>query len=484
MHHLGPWHSERVTEHPPRRVVVGGGIGGLAAAYYLAQDPTYDVLLLEAGPEVGGKLRRDLIAGVPLDVGADSILNRRPEGVELAEELGFDPVFPEATQTGLWFDGAIRALPRTMMGVPVDPDDPALADVLGPVDLARVRLEPSMPLTEVGTDMSVGELVARRMGESVVDRLVEPMLGGMFAGHAWELSVRAAVPQLALAADRGSLLDHSGGIPRPFAAPVFAGVAGGLGLMPAALVDAGVFEVRTRAPVRELRSTPYGGFELILSRGEEPVTASDVVLATPAAVSARLLRGLAPRAATELAAIESASVVIVSLAFRARDFPEVPYAGFLVPPGEGRLIKTVGLSYNKWAWVREAGRTAGPRGNELLFLRVSAGRLGEGRALQLDDRELVMAVLTELSDALGLGSLPVDAHVQRWDQALPQYAVGHLDRVARIYRDLERASSVGRLTVCGSAYHGVGIPAVIGSGRRAASEVMDHRWTIPQDWVG
>ena len=286
----------------PVSVVVGGGVAGLTAAYLLGADPTRRVLLLESSPEPGGKLRGAEVAGVRVDVGAEAMLARRPEGVALAEELGLPVVHPAATRSQVWSRGALRPLPRSLMGVPLDLDQLAASGVLSAEGLARVRLEPTLARTEVGDDLSVGDLVAARLGDEVVDRLVEPLLGGVYAGRARELSARAAVPQLVAMAARGSLLEQAATMPA-VDGPVFAGVAGGLHRLTDTLAASGRFTIRTGATVRELTRTA-GGFRLTVGSAHDPewLDAEVVVLATPAAPTSRLLRDLAPAAARELAA--------------------------------------------------------------------------------------------------------------------------------------------------------------------------------------
>jgi oxygen-dependent protoporphyrinogen oxidase len=187
-----------------------------------------------------------------------------------------------------------------------------------------------------------------------------------------------------------------------------------------------------------------------------------VVLATPAAASARLLAEVAPVAAAELAAVEYASMVVVTLAFREADVRGLDdSSGFVVPPVDGRAIKASTFSFAKWGWVREAGA-----GHGLVHLRTSLGRHGEEATLQRSDDELVAASLADLAEAAGIAAPPVATHVQRWGGGLPQYAVGHLDRVVRIRAAV---AAVPGLALCGAAYDGVGIPAVIASARVAVS---------------
>jgi oxygen-dependent protoporphyrinogen oxidase len=447
--------------HPPatprRTVVVGGGLAGLAAARDLAAAGR-DVTVLEGSPRVGGKLLTGEVAGVEVDLGAEAMLARRPEGVELAREVGLPVVHPATTSSSVWTRGALRPLPRSMMGVPADVSEVARSGVLSRSGLERLEHEVAgSPLAD-HEDVSVGELVAARLGDEVVDRLVEPLLGGVYAGRARLLSVRATVPQLAVWSGEPSLTAAVARGPAT-SAPVFAGVEGGVGRLPAAIA-AGLV-VRTDATVRGLRRTPTG-FAVVVgpTTAEEELEADEVVVATPAAPAARLLADVAPVAASELAAIEYASMAVVTFAFRAADLPEgLAGSGFLVPPVDGRTVKAATFSFNKWAWVRHSG-------DGLLLLRTSVGRHREEFVLQVSDEDLVAASLTDLGEAIGLAARPVGSRVQRWGGGLPQYAVGHLDRVARIRAAVAR---VPGLAVCGAAYEGVGIPAVVASGRRAAA---------------
>jgi oxygen-dependent protoporphyrinogen oxidase len=463
-----------------RVAVIGGGVAGLAAAHRISQDlPDAEVVVLEASGRLGGSLHTAEVGGVVVDVGAEAMLNRRPEAVRLAAEVGLeaDLVHPATTSANLWNRGRLVPLPRTMMGIPLDLR--ALDGVISARGLARAALDSVLPPTELGDrDISIGDLVEERLGKEIVDRLVEPLLGGVYAGHAREISARAAVPQMVALLERErSLTRAAAAMPQPDRAtevPVFVGIRGGVGRLPGALAAAAGATVRTGATVRDLARRPEGGWNLVVgsTRDPEVVQADAVVLATPARATARLLSDVAPTAALTLARIEYASMAIVTLAFPARAFPHVAGSGFLVPPVDGRSVKASTFSFAKWDWVREAGSVAG---EEMLLLRCSVGRHREEKTLQVSDDELVEVALLDLTDAIGLSVRPADTHVQRWGGALPQYAVGHLDRVASVRREL---GSIQGLAVCGSAYDGVGIPACIASAHLAAAKVVQDLATM------
>ncbi|MEU1372539.1 protoporphyrinogen oxidase [Streptomyces triculaminicus] len=460
--------------HPSSRhvVVIGGGISGLAAAHRLLEGGAR-VTLLEGSARLGGKLHSGEIAGVPVDLGAESMLARRPEAVELARAVGLDDrLQPPATATArIWSRGGLRPMPTGhMMGVPGDLAPLAASGVLSEEGVARVARDAELPRTEVGDDVAIGEYVAGRMGREVVDRLVEPLLGGVYAGDPYRISMRAAVPQLfEIARSHRSLIEgvrelQARAAARPAAGgPVFMGIDGGIGTLPVAVADAvraAGGEIRTNARVTGLDRRP-DGWTVVL--GEETLTADAVVVATPAPHTARLLAPHAPAAAAGLASVEYASMALVTMAFRRPDVEGLLHgSGFLVPPVDGRKIKASTFSGNKWGW-----NAAGDP--DLFVLRTSIGRFGEEEDLGREDAELVAMSLKDLGDAVGLAAAPVESVVTRWDGGLPQYPVGHLSRVARIREDVARLSG---LRVCGAAYDGVGIPACVSSGRRAADELL------------
>ncbi|UGY94173.1 protoporphyrinogen oxidase [Streptomyces gobiensis] len=452
-----------------RAIVIGGGISGLAAAHRLL-DAGARVTVLEASDRVGGKLYAGEIAGSAVDLGAESMLARRPEAVELARAVGLgDALQPSAVAGGaIWTRGEIRPMPRGhVMGVPGDPV--ALGGVISPDGLARIAEDAERPRSELGEDVAVGAYVADRLGREVVDRLVEPLLGGVYAGDAYRISMRAAVPQLYEAArNERSLLAAVREIQRRAreaeqTGPVFMGIEGGVGRLPLAVADAvraAGGEILLSTEARDLRRTE-GGWEV--TAGGRVIEADAVVVALPALAAARLLAHEVPGAAAELARVEYASMALCTLAFRRADMRHIPEgSGFLVPPVDGHTIKAATFASNKWGWIAA-------QDPELFVLRTSIGRFEEEADLARADHELVELSLRDLREAIGLTARPVASQVTRWHRGLPQYPVGHLDRVARI------RTSVGRLpglAVCGAVYDGVGIPACIASAHRAAGQTL------------
>lgn len=454
-------------------IVIGAGIAGLAAAHRLLERGAR-VTVLEASDRVGGKLLPGEIAGARVDLGAESMLARRPEAVALAREVGLaDRLQPPATATAsIWTRGALRPMPKGhVMGVPGTAA--ALSGLLSDEGLARIERDAELPRTEVGDDVAVGEYVAERLGREVVDRLVEPLLGGVYAGDAYRISMRSAVPQLFQAArSHTSLTEGVREIQAKAAAdqqtgPVFMGLQGGVGTLPLAVAEsvrARGGEILTRTPVTELRRTPADGGWRVVS-GVRVWHADAVVVAVPAPAAAGLLRTESPGAAAELGGVEYASMALVTLAYRRAEAALPDGSGFLVPPVDGRTIKASTFASRKWGWIADENP-------DLFVLRTSVGRYAEREILDRDDTELVDVSRHDLKAATGLVATPVATRVTRWDDGLPQYPVGHHARVARVR---EHIAALPGIAVCGAPYDGVGIPACIASAHAAVDQIHGDR---------
>ncbi|MFE0105680.1 protoporphyrinogen oxidase [Streptomyces sp. NPDC059009] len=493
-------------------IVIGGGISGLAAAWELRDSA--DVTVLEAGPRVGGKLRTGTLAGAPVDEGAESIMALRPEAVRLAQEVGLGDALcdPAPAPTTFWAGGALRPLPKGhVMGIPTDPAAIQGTGLLSEEGAARLRQEESLPGEPLpaDVDVSVAEYLSGRLGQEAMERLVEPMLGGVYAGRADRLSLRATLPRVAAVAERGGSLiaalraamsgapsgapsgtpagapsgaspgahpgAASGAAPaapsRPRPVPV-QGLRGGTGRLALKVAAASGARILTGTRACELRRTPKGGWRVLARTGDGQLLmeADAVILALPAYTAAELLRPHSPAAEDELTSIPHASSAVITMAFsRANALSKSHISalpegnGFLVPAVDGHTIKAATFLSNKWAWQGDADPS-------LFLLRTSVGRFGEEHRLAVPDRHLIRTSVADLHQAIGAIGEPVAARVTRWDRGLPQYGVGHLERVARIREAVDKLPG---LELCGAAYEGVGVAACVATGTAAARRISE-----------
>jgi oxygen-dependent protoporphyrinogen oxidase len=452
-----------------RLVVVGAGVTGLTAAYeWRRRRPDDEIVVFEAAGRIGGKLHRIRLAGHWYDTGAEAALARVPDAVELIEMLGLGDrlVAPATTAASLVLPDGRHPIPAgTVLGVPASAD--GLTGVLSPDGVARVAAEAGLPPLRLEGDVAVGALLRARLGDEVVDRLVEPLLGGVYAGRADELSLAATMPALAAAVpSAGSVLAaaaaarDAGTRSRGDAdGPVFATVDEGLGVLPAALAVAAGADVRVGTPASSLRRTG-SRWELTVGPAAAPeVVAADAVIVTaPAQKAARLLADAVPDAAGPLRGIPYASMAVVAMAFPAQ--PVDAGSGLLIPPVTGRLVKGVTVSSAKWPHF----------GDDALLVRASVGRHRDEVELQRDDDELTAAVVADVADLLGLQRPEAtEAVLQRWGGGLPQYLVGHRDRIAAIR---SAVAELPGLAIAGAAFDGVGVPACIRDARGAVDSLL------------
>jgi oxygen-dependent protoporphyrinogen oxidase len=362
----------------------------------------------------------------------------------------------------------------------------ARSGVLSAEGVARAGQDLELPPTGRDGDVSVAGYVGARLGREVVDRLVDPLLGGVYAGRSAELSFDATLPALAAASRRyRSLAEAARSLLPPQApgsggtragGPVFTTLTGGLGMLPDYLAKVSGAEVRTGSMARELR--PAGrGWRLTVGSAATPgqIDADAVILAVPARPAGRLLAGVsgASAAVTAFGQISYASMAIITLAYPRSAFPApglagLGWSGYLVPAVDGRAVKAVTFSTVKWPHLAASPAPASGDG-ALEIVRCSVGRIGEEALLQRADDELAVLAAAELAAATGVRGGPAVTRVTRWGGALPQYTVGHLDRVAAIR--VAVAAQPG-LAVCGAAYDGVGIPACVATARAAAVQVL------------
>lgn len=443
----------------PSYCIVGGGISGLTAAYRLraAVGDEADITLFDPADRLGGILRTERVGGQTMDLGAEAFVLRRPEMPALLTELGL--AGRQLVSTGarplIYSQRSLHPLPAgTVVGIPS-----SAASVVGLVDeatVARIEDEPARALAwRPGGDPATAELVGERFGEQVVARSVDPLLSGVYAGSAATIGLRAAAPGVAAALDRGasSLTDAvRQALPPATGAPVFGALDGGYQVLLDALVARGRPHW-VRAAVQRL-DRAEAGWSLLDDTGARR-HADAVILAVPAHRVAALLAEIAPGSAAAAGRITNASSVVVGLAVPG-DTPLPDCSGVLVATGERLRGKAITLSSRKW----------GARGDAQL-LRLSFGRCGDGVATGVPDDELLGWALSDLVDVFGLAVDPLDARVQRWIEAMPQYGPGHAELVAEI-----RAGLPPTLAVAGSYLDGIGVPACVGAAGRAV-EALD-----------
>ena len=498
-------------------VVVGGGIAGLTAALELAEAGVA-VTVVEASDRFGGKIATNRVDGLVVEAGADSFLSTKPAGLALAERLGIgDRLVNSKTddrRTFVWSRGQLRELPEGLvLGSPARAWSLLRSGLLSPAGAARLVGDVAVPRRRSGDDgaarggapageETVAEFFTRRLGPEAYIRVVEPLLAGIHAGDATRLSLPATFPRFVdMERDHGGLvraalaglvpnllrrkgsgsarsatgvrLPESGGKGTPIrgGGPVGAVPAGRTPFVSfqtgmAELIEA--LEARLRSLGADLRvgtsvltiGAVEGGYEVVV--GDVPaLPAAAVILATPAPVTAGLVRSLSPVAATLLEEIEHASTATVSLAYRHDDVGTPPAGyGFVVPRAEGRHLLAGTWGSSKWP-----GRA--PDGQVLV--RGYVGGVGREAVLDADDDGLVHLVRAELSALAGIRGTPVHTEVHRYPAGMPQYTVGHLGRVARIRNAL--AACPG-LSVTGAPYNGVGIPDCISDALTTAQAVL------------
>ena len=456
-------------------VVVGGGIAGLAAAHRLRERrPDLRLTLLEADHRLGGKIATERADGFVVESGPDSFLAAKPRGVGLCTEVGIDGelqgISPRPRRAYVARGAAMHELPEGLSGlVPIRLGPLARSGLLSPLGKLRLAMDYRLPPRSGDDDESLGGFVRRRLGDEAWERLVEPLMAGIYAGDGDRLSLLATFPQLRAAeVAHGGLIKGVAAVKAAAVAPATPGPAfvtprSGLDRLVEALVDrlrAGGVELRTGAAVREVRPGGTGGGWLRLEDGAT-VTAEAVVVATPAFVAGDLLAGVDGGLAADLRAIPHASSAIVTLAYpNAAIARPLDAHGYLVPRAEGSPILACTWSSEKWAGRAPAGWT---------LLRVFVGRFGQEAIFCRGDDELLELARAEVERRLGATGEPGLARVGRWPQGMPQYLVGHRERVARIEAAGERFPW---LALAGNAYRGVGIPDCIASGEAAAERLL------------
>jgi protoporphyrinogen/coproporphyrinogen III oxidase len=451
-------------------VIVGGGIAGLAAAHWLQlNNPACACTLIDRAERLGGKILTDRIGGFVIEGGPDSFLSSKPQGLQYCREIGIEGELvgslPEHRRTFVVRDGELFQMPEGLSGLVPARLEPILESPLfSDEGKARFAREPEIPPVPAGADESLAHFMERRFGEEVYSRLIEPLMSGIYAGDGAELSLGATFPQLrALELEYGSVvrgMDARKSVsdartPRPgFVTPR----TGMVEIVEATSSRLNSIRVLLGTGARRVRRGP-SEFQIETTEGTT-ICAQGVILATPAYVSAEILSDIDPPLAGALAAIPHASTATISLGFRSSDVPSpLDGYGYIVPRREGTPVLAC-------TWVSSKYPHRVP--DDEVLIRGFVGRRGQEEALQSSDHELIGLMREELRQRLGITASPVIERVYRWPLGMPQYSMGHRERLTTIEQRLDQHPG---LALAGNAYRGVGIPDCIASGESAATHV-------------
>ncbi len=466
-----------------RVVVVGGGISGLSTAHAVLQlDPSADVVLLEQGSRVGGNIVTVRDDGYVLDGGPDSWVANKPQATALAKSLGLEGdligTIPENRRALIAWGDELHPLPEGfILGVPTSILPIVRTPLFSVRAKARMALEPFIPRRRppaggVDDDESIDAFIRRRLGGEVAERLVAPLLGGIYGGDAGQLSMRATLPQFVdmeekygslIRAMKRTLVSGSGarGAPKP---SMFTSLRGGLGTLVDRLA-ASVGDSRVRTGARVLRVAPLpagdarGRFAVELVGGETR-SADDVVMAVPAHVAALALAPLGDRLASLLSAMPYVSTGVVMMAFARADVPgALDATGYIVPRVLGRPALAATWVTSKWAHRAPDGT---------VLIRVFLGGKGHEGLLEKDDGELERVARAELSRAMRIEARPSMTHVFRFLRASPQPLVGHPGRMREARAILAKTPGIHLVA---SGYDGVGLPDCVRQAEAAAKAI-------------
>lgn len=464
-----------------RIVIVGGGISGLAAAHRLQRESrasggNLQIIVLEASERLGGKILTEQLDGLTIEGGPDSFLSSKPAALQLCEELGLGDRVIGTTDSGggtfILRSGRLEPLPEGItMLVPTRLRPLLRSRLLSPVGKLRMGLDLFIPPRRDASDESVGHFVRRRLGREAFERMAQPLLSGIYAGDAEQLSLLATFPRLretelrygsltrGMLAQRRQAREATPSGPRRSA---FISLRGGVGELieglAAAMPDV---EIHTDTAATGVEPCTAGGYLVSTSTGQR-FEANGLIFATPAYATADLLERIDPDLEPLLRQIPYVSTATVTLGYRTSDIERRSEGrGFVIPRVENRELTAV-----TWATNKFSGRAP----DDVALVRAFVGRAGREAAVDLPDADLLQLVRRELREILGITAQPVMARVYRWHRALPQYVLGHTELLKQIKG---RVAQIPGVRLSGSAYRGVGIPDCIQSGQTAAEQLLE-----------
>ncbi|MBW7475251.1 protoporphyrinogen oxidase [Paenibacillus oenotherae] len=476
-------------DKPTRRIVViGGGITGLSAAYYTMkrceelQIPV-DITLIEKERELGGRINTLHRSGYMIEKGPDSFLARKLPMIDLSRELGLEDELaatnPQARTNYILHKGKLQPMPLGLvLGIPTKVTPFLKTGLLSPLGKLRAAMDLLLPAGKGMGDEALGSFIKRRLGKEVLANITEPLLAGIYAGETQNLSLQATFPQfkqmeekhrsLILGMLAGSKLPppQSGGLPEIARHSMFLSYKGGLMTLVNRLREA-LASVRIIEGHGVERMEGWDGrYELIMNQGQR-LQGDGIIMALPSFAAAKLLPELP--ASSWLEQIPYISVANIALAYRREEVPfPLNGSGFVVPRREARMMTACTWSSSKWPHAAPA---------DGILLRTYIGRSGSQDWLQLSDTELIAAVRRDLRDLMGITSEPCFYEITRCVRSMPQYGVGHLERLQEARTQLK--SKRPGVLICGAGYDGVGLPDCVQQGKRAAVEMAAYMSLMP-----
>jgi oxygen-dependent protoporphyrinogen oxidase len=473
----------------PTLMVIGGGITGLTAAYYLQKRLKQEGLdahisVVEKSASFGGKINTLERDGFVIEKGPDSFLARKRPIIDLTRELGLEGELtglnPKAKKTYIMHRGKLHRMPPGLvLGIPTEMAPFMTTGLISPLGKIRAAMDVLLPRRKDRSDESLGHFLERRLGKEVLAHIAEPLLAGIYAGDTYALSLQATFPQfqemeqkkrsliLGMMANKKNTQAETANLPEALRQSVFLTYYNGLKTLVNGLLKAlEDIELRTEASVASI-SRKEDQVEITFEDGHKEIV-DGVILTAPTYQAAKFLSHLP--AAQKLSKIQYVSVANVIMAFDLKDIPiTMDGSGFLIPRKEARTITACTWTSAKWLHTAPAGK---------VLLRCYVGRSGEEEWTKWEDEELVRKVRQDISELMGIHAEPLFYEITRMPHSMPQYPVGHLEVIADFRREL--ADAIPGVFVTGAGFHGVGIPDCIRQGNEAAQQLAVYLQQHPK----